>query len=61
MGGNANTKQTFSFTLSFNGKPIMTDKNGKTVEFDEDETAAASGTISTGTDAGKTQTPVQNG
>ncbi|MFX0552961.1 phage tail tube protein [Lactiplantibacillus plantarum] len=48
MGGNANAKQTFSFTLSFNGKPIMTDKNGKTVEFDEDETTSAAGTITQG-------------
>ncbi|MCB5223063.1 phage tail tube protein [Lactiplantibacillus pentosus] len=52
MGGNANAKQTFSFTMSFNGKPIMTDNTGKTVEYDEDETTTASGT---------TQTPVQNG
>lgn len=43
MGGNANAKQTFSFTMSFNGKPIMTDKSGKTVEFDEDGTTTASG------------------
>lgn len=40
MGGNANAKQTFSFTMSFNGKPIMTDKSGKTVEFDEDGTTS---------------------
>lgn len=45
MGGNANAKQTFSFTLSFNGKPIMTDNAGKTVEFDEDETTSAEGVI----------------
>lgn len=44
MGGNANAKQTFSFTMSFNGKPIMTDKSGKTVEFDEDGTTTPSGT-----------------
>lgn len=46
MGGNANAKQTFSFTMSFNGKPIMTDKTGKTVDFDDDgttSTAAPSG------------------
>ncbi|MDG2544732.1 phage tail tube protein [Lactiplantibacillus plantarum] len=48
MGGNANAKQTFSFTMSFNGKPIMTDKDGKTVEFDEDETTSASGTVTQG-------------
>ena len=42
-GGNANAKQTFSFTMSFNGKPIMTDSTGKTVEYDEDETTTASG------------------
>ncbi|ASD31978.1 capsid protein [Lactiplantibacillus plantarum] len=41
MGGNANAKQTFSFTMSFNGKPIMTDKSGKTVEFDDDGTISA--------------------
>ncbi|WP_137624975.1 phage tail tube protein [Lactiplantibacillus pingfangensis] len=57
MGGNANAKQTFSFTMSFNGKPLMTDKSGKTVEYDEDETTSADGTISTGSDAGKTKTP----
>jgi hypothetical protein len=48
MGGNANAKQTFSFTMSFNGKPIMTDKDGNTVEFDEDETTSASGTVTQG-------------
>ncbi|AVK60253.1 capsid protein [Lactobacillus sp. CBA3605] len=48
MGGNANAKQTFSFTLSFNGKPIMTDNAGKTVEFDEDETTSADGAITQG-------------
>lgn len=48
MGGNANAKQTFSFTMSFNGKPIMTDKSGKTIEFDEDETTSASGTVTQG-------------
>ncbi|WP_353986603.1 phage tail tube protein [Lactiplantibacillus plantarum] len=41
MGGNANAKQTFSFTLSFNGKPTMTDKGGKAVEYNEDETTSA--------------------
>ncbi|WP_318766585.1 phage tail tube protein [Lactiplantibacillus carotarum] len=61
MGGNANAKQTFSFTLSFNGKPIMTDKAGKTVEYDLDETDSADGTINTGADAGKTETTVNNG
>lgn len=50
MGGNANAKQTFSFTMSFNGKPIMTDKNGKTVEFDDDGTNSASGTITQGSE-----------
>ncbi|MGX6407180.1 phage tail tube protein [Lactiplantibacillus plantarum] len=52
MGGNANAKQTFSFTLSFNGKPIMTDKDGKTVEYDEDETTSADGTITEGSGTG---------
>lgn len=41
-----------AFTLSFNGKPIMTDKTGKTVEFDEDETTSASGTITQGSGTG---------
>lgn len=41
MGGNANAKQTFSFTLSFNGKPTMTDKSGKTVEYNKDEPSTA--------------------
>lgn len=52
MGGNANAKQTFSFTMSFNGKPIMTDKSGKTIEFDEDETTSASGTVTQGSGTG---------
>lgn len=61
MGGNANAKQTFSFTMSFNGKPTMTDKAGKTVQYDLDETDSASGEIDTGADKGNTETPDNTG
>ncbi|VDG26347.1 phage tail tube protein [Lactiplantibacillus mudanjiangensis] len=58
MGGNANAKQTFSYTLSFNGKPIKYGTDDKEIEYDLDSTDSADGTINTGADAGKTESQV---
>ncbi|GAX06809.1 minor capsid protein [Secundilactobacillus pentosiphilus] len=44
-GGAANVKQTFSFTMSFNGKPFMEDANGQDIQFNLDSYDGTAGVI----------------